>query len=347
MHKDKAESLYETIEYFSGYGFNKSHAVSYAIDSYYSAWLHTHYEKEWLATCLGAVDWNPKKLAKVMGEIKQLGYKILDVDVNTSDTVWSFIEKQNGFVPPLSSMKGVGGAAVDEILANRPYTDLSNLLFDDEGKWRHSKMNKRCFDSLCKVEAFGSLDEIKSGDISNHRQMLAILTEEDHYEKLRKSEYGLTKTQIARMRKKGNEPDSLLDNLISDYKMLPDWSRTEKISHYMDLTSSVNVDLVFPEQMMERVAKKNIESLFDIEAGTRGVGWFCVTDIISKVTKNGKPFFRFKVMDNNSNTAWLRVWGQFKFVPELYTIWVADAHNDPNWGMSTSVYKMKQVTAYD
>ena len=347
IDKGITEALWKTIEAFSVYGFNKSHAVSYAIDSYYAAWLHTHYEKEWLSTILQSENGSPKGVEKAISEIKSYGYKFSPADVNYSGNEWEYSDEAKSFVPPLSSVKGVGSTGMEEIMIKRPYTSLRDLLYNDDGSWKHSKMNKTAFKSLCKVEAFGSLDEIKSGDISNHRQMLAILTEEDHYEKLRKSEYGLTKTQIARMRKKGNEPDSLLDNLISDYKMLPDWSRTEKISHYMDLTSSVNVDLVFPEQMMERVAKKNIESLFDIEAGTRGVGWFCVTDIISKVTKNGKPFFRFKVMDNNSNTAWLRVWGQFKFVPELYTIWVADAHNDPNWGMSTSVYKMKQVTAYD
>jgi DNA polymerase-3 subunit alpha len=347
IDKDITEALWKTIEAFSVYGFNKSHAVSYAIDSYYAAWLHTHYEKEWLSTILQSENSSPKGLEKAISEIKSYGYKFYSADVNYSGNEWEYSDEAKSFVPPLSSVKGVGATAMEEIMIKRPYGCLRDLLYDEDGAWKHSKMNKTAFKSLCKVEAFGSLNEIKSGDIVNHRQMLAILTEEDHYEKLRKSEYGLTKTQVKRIRKKGDEPTSLLDQLIGDYKRLPDWSRTEKISHYMDLTSSVNVDLVFPAQMMERVGKKNIESLFDIESGTRGVGWFCVTDMISKVTKNGKPFFRFKVMDNNSNTAWLRVWGQFKFVPELYTIWVADTHNDPNWGMSTSVYKMRQVTAYD
>ena len=69
MDRGKATELYETIEYFSGYGFNKSHAVSYAIDSYYSAWLHTYYEKDWLATCLQTLN-GSNKFGKVIGEIK-------------------------------------------------------------------------------------------------------------------------------------------------------------------------------------------------------------------------------------------------------------------------------------
>ena len=60
--------------------FNKSHAVAYAVDSYYSAWLHTYYEKEWLATCLQT--WNgSNKFGKLISEIKSLGYKILQPDI--------------------------------------------------------------------------------------------------------------------------------------------------------------------------------------------------------------------------------------------------------------------------
>ena len=81
MDPKKAKELYETIEAFSGYGFNKSHAVAYAVDSYYSAWLHTHYEKHWLATCLQTWNGSPK-FGKIISEIKSLGYKILQADIN-------------------------------------------------------------------------------------------------------------------------------------------------------------------------------------------------------------------------------------------------------------------------
>ena len=84
-----------------------------------------------------------------------------------------------------------------------------------------------------------------------------------------------------------------------------------------------------------------------MSAGARRVGWFCVTDVITKKTKNGKPFYRFKVMDLENNTGWLRVWGSFKEAPELYTLWMADVHNDANWGMSTSSAKVRKITAFE
>ena len=74
------------------------------IDSYYSAWLHTHYEKEWLATCLQTLN-GSNKFGKIISEIKSLGYKILLPDINASSDVWVYSEERNGFVPPLTAME--------------------------------------------------------------------------------------------------------------------------------------------------------------------------------------------------------------------------------------------------
>lgn len=337
MDEGKAEKLYETIEYFSGYGFNKSHAVSYAIDSYYSAWLHTYHEKEWLATCLGAVDWNPKKLSKVMSEIKQLGYKILDTDVNTSDTVWSFSKERGGFVPPLSSMKGVGSAAVDEILANRPYTSLSNLLFDESGKWRHSKMNKRCFDSLCKVESFGTLDEMVTGQIENHNQLHKIII--DNYDALRKGKYGMSFKKA----EKTGAPE-MLPILIEQTAGTPDWTRREKIELSVNLTSGASRDLVFPDKVLTKIKSAQVPPISSLSGTQKGVVWFCIQEAIQKTTKNGKSFWRLKTIDDDHNITWVRVWGNLKQEPEPYTMWLAEVASSESWGCSTTGWKMKKLT---
>ena len=347
IDKEITEALWKTIEAFSVYGFNKSHAVSYAIDSYYAAWLHTHYEKEWLATILQSENNNPKGLQKSITEIKSYGFKFAAPDVNYSGTEWEYSDEAEAFVPPLSSVKGVGNTAMDEIMVMRPYKGVYDLLYNDEGEWKHSKMNKTAFKSLCSIEAFGSLSEIQENKIKNHKQLLAILTDDKNYETLRKGPYGLTKTQLKRMEKNGEKPKILVESLMKQYRRLPDWNRAEKITNYVDITSSVNNDLVFPPKMIERIESKNVQSLFEVPSGEKGIGWCCVTDVISKTTKNGKPFFRLKVMDNNNNSGWLRAWGRFDAPPSPYTIWVAEVHNDANWGMSTSAWKMKQVRAYD
>jgi DNA polymerase-3 subunit alpha len=342
-----SQALWRTIEAFSVYGFNKSHAIAYAIDSYYAAWLHTHYEKEWLATILQSENSSPKGLAKTISEIKSYGFTFTFADVNYSGEEWTYSDEVNGFVPPLSSVKGVGKTAMAEIIKTRPYKKLHDLFFNEEGEWRHSKMNKTAFSSLCKIEAFGSIEEIQNGSVSNHRQLLATLAEGKNYDTLRKGEFGMTRTQIKRAEKNGEMMVPIVDRLLSEYADLPDWSRQEKILNYVDLTAGVDADLVFPPSLMSRIREKELISVHEISPGTRNVGWFCITDVIKKKTKNNKDFYRLKVINDDHQTAWLRVWGQMENGLESYTLWLADVHHDENWGYSTSCYKMKRISTFD
>ena len=141
VEKSIAERLYEKILYFSGYGFNASHAVSYAVISYYCAWFLTHYEKEWITAYLESSSGNPKKLSKAISEAKGLGYKISRLDINLSDKMWTCTEDKM-LVPSFSSCKGIGDAAVQEILSQRPYKGVDDLFWNDDGSWKHSKLNK-------------------------------------------------------------------------------------------------------------------------------------------------------------------------------------------------------------
>ena len=337
------DALWKTIEAFSVYGFNKSHAVAYAIDSYYAAWLHTHYEKEWLATILQSENNSPKGLSKAISEIKSYGYSFAPSDVNFSGEEWVYSEETKSFVPPLSSVKGVGNAAMQEIMENRPYQTLEDVLYDEDGRWKHSKMNKTCFSALCKIEAFGSLQEVEDGTVCNHRQLLEIFTGDNNYNTLRKGRFGISPTAYKRAIKKGEDPIPILETLIQNTSKITDWSRSEKIANYIDLTSGVNNDLVYPPRLMEKINKKNVSTALSIPSGERGIGWFCITEVIRKKTKNNKTFYRLKVSDNENNTGWLRVWGEMKKDPTPYTIWLADIKNDPDWGMSTGCYKIRKL----
>ena len=342
-----SNKLWSEIEAFASYGFNKSHAVAYAIDSYYAAWLHTHHEPMWLATLLQTNNDNPAKLEKTIGEIKALGYKFAPADINYSGNEWEYSEEILSFVPPLSSVKGVGKTAMLEIMEARPFTDLNNLLFDLEGKWKHSKMNKTAFTSLCKIEAFNSITEMQDGTIKNHNQLLHIITDDKNYETLKKGEFGLTKTQLKRLLKNDEFPEPLLPELIEKYKNVFDWNRSEKILFFHDITKTVSNALLFPEAMMKRIEDKQVQSIFDIAPGETDVGWCCITEVVERTTKNNKKFFRLKAIDADNNQSWIRVWGKFNQAPEPFTIWVSEIKHDAAWGMSTTAWKMKQIRSFE
>jgi DNA polymerase III alpha subunit len=323
---------------------SNSHAVAYAIDSYYAAWLHTHYETEWLATILQSENGNPKGMSKVISEIKSFGYEIEAVDINYSGTEWEFSDKLNAFVPPLTSLKGVGNKAVEEVFANRPYKNLNNLFYDEEGVWKHSKLNKTAFASLSKMEAFKSLEEFNNGSLDNHKQLHDLIL--DNYTVLKKGYWGLTKTAVKRARKNEEIIVPIVDQLVSKYKVVSDWSRSEKIKNYFELSNDASDDLLFPPALLKKLKQKAIQSVFDIPGGERGIGWFTVTEVIRKTTKNGKAFMRWKCVDSDNRSGWLRVWGDMEDEIEFST-WLADVKNDAGWGMSSSLAKLKKINAFD
>lgn len=321
---------------------SNSHSVSYAIDSYYAAWLHTHYEKHWLATILQSASSNPKELAKIISEVKTQGYKISRVDINYSGIEWHYSEEAQAFVPPLTSVKGIGMGAAQEIMQNRPYLNLKNLLYSDDGKWKLSKINKTALTALCQIEGFASLEDLKNGSIKNHKALLCILTDDKNYDKLKKNIYGLTVTQIKKSIKDGLSLIDYIDILKEKYQDTEDYAREEKLLLYFNYTSSADADILFPAATMSKIEEKGVIPVHDIPENVEGIGWGCLSSVETKKTKTGKIFSRCKVIDNNFRETWIRVWGDASHL-HLYTIWLIKAQNDPQWGFSSSIAKMKRI----
>ncbi len=145
--------LWETFEYFSGYGFNKSHAVSYSILSFQCAWLLNYYESAWLAAFLDAESEEDKE--KAINIVKSFGYEIEKVDINKSGIVWEISPCGRKLIQPLISIKGMGPAAVEQVLNNRPFETAEDLLFNPDIVY--SKLNKRCLDVLARSGALSCL----------------------------------------------------------------------------------------------------------------------------------------------------------------------------------------------
>jgi hypothetical protein len=107
------------------------------------------------------------------------------------------------------------------------------------------------------------------------------------------------------------------------------------------LTSASPQDLLFPEEIMSQIEKRNVKSALEVSQGSADIAWFLVTESDEKKTKNGKTFMRLKIVDKDSKTGMLRVWG-CKQPIEPYTMWLAEVKHD-NWGYSATGWKMKQI----
>ena len=321
-----ADDLYEKILYFSGYGFNKAHAVSYAIDSYYCAWLLTYFEEEWLCAYLESMSGNDKKRSKAFSEVKALGYTIVPIDINYATKSWTILEGKK-FMPSFLSCKGVGAAAIDEILLNRPYSSVDDLLWDESGKWKHSKFNKKALEALISIRAFGSMDVVGKGKtFENYKQMHEVLINQN--------------VDIKKWTKKdpGRGRNNFNMHLAESADMEP-WTRHEKVQNSMKFLGSFNVSTLMSERLLQKLDEKSIRPIDEIDG--HDLYWFLVSDVKPKLTKNKKPYLLVTATAMSGQSYRMFCWGWDGETPlEIYSLCVAEVKKN-DFGYQTSMSKVR------
>jgi len=150
----KAEKLFELIQKFAGYGFNKSHAAAYALVTYQTAYLKAHHPNEFMAALLTSEMGNTDKVVRYINECRDLGIKVLPPDVNESDK--DFTVTQEGIRFGLAAIKNVGEGAIEAILEARKAQGPYVSFFDFCHRVDVRKLNKRALECLIKAGAFDS-----------------------------------------------------------------------------------------------------------------------------------------------------------------------------------------------
>jgi DNA polymerase-3 subunit alpha len=328
VKEETANQLYEKILYFSGYGFNKSHAVCYAINSFYCAWFLTYYENEWVCAYLEACSNNPKKLSKAISEVKSLGYKISKLDINTSENSWTCING-NMLVPSFASIKGIGDTAVEEIMENRPYNNFDELFWNKDGSWKHSKFNKKAFQVLLQLRAFESIPDWKTY-FSSYKNFHDVVI--NNWDKLKKS------TKNDPFKGKTNFLELVKNNDNSNNN---EWNIKELSQFSLNLTGTLTLDSLIPQSYLEKLEEKSIESIDEFDENeTEGVFWFMVSDALIKKTKNGKNYLLLNVLGNSGQKHRMFVWSYNVNQPVSdYSIYAAQVSRG-DYGYSTNFNKL-------
>lgn len=153
---NEASKLFDLIEKFAGYGFNKSHSAAYAMVTFQTAWLKSYYPNEFMAALLTSDKDNTDKVVRYIDEVKRMGIELSPPDVNDSYLEFSAITKENREIIlfGLGAIKGVGSAAVESIIQTREedgeFTSLENFV----NRIDPSKVNKRFIESSIKSGGF-------------------------------------------------------------------------------------------------------------------------------------------------------------------------------------------------
>lgn len=361
-----ANNLYDKILFFAGYGFNKSHAVAYAIDSFWCAWLLTYYEEQWLSAYLEAMSNSPLKRAKAFGEAKALGYQIVPVDINHATGWWTVLPGKK-LMPSMTSVKGVGDSAVEEIIEMRPFNSIEELLYNEDGSWRPSKFNKKAFEALIKIRAFDSVGCIGEDKVfKSYRHMYETLMGK-YTETVKRKNKATGETfdvevvrDYATLIKRSPKKDplegkknfyDLARGLVEGFN--EEWTQHEFAEFQAEFFGTADVTMMFDQKYFDKFEAMGIPSIEDLEIGDVKHVWFVSvlsaakkggepSSGIKKKTKNGKEYVQAFVTGPVGKPLRMSVWGR-KELLEPFKLCLAEVKRD-DFGLSTAGFKVKVIT---
>ena len=151
----KSEKIFQTMEKFAGYGFNKSHSAAYALLAYQCAWLKAHHPVEFMAATLTSEMSDSARIVTLIEEARRMGIEILPPDVTRSE--WKFTIEERRIRFGLGAVRNVGAGAVEALVAARtsgePFADLFDLARRLDGR----AVNRRALESLVSAGACDAL----------------------------------------------------------------------------------------------------------------------------------------------------------------------------------------------
>lgn len=169
IDENQAGYIFDLMEKFAEYGFNKSHSAAYALVAFQTAWLKAHYPAAFMAAVLSADMDNTDKVVTLLDDCRQLNLQVLPPDINRSDFQFT-VDDNNRIIYGLGAVKGAGEAALSVMVEERNSHGAFKSLADLCKRCSSQKVNRRVLETLIKAGAFDSLG-------GTRRAMLEFLPE--------------------------------------------------------------------------------------------------------------------------------------------------------------------------
>ena len=151
-----AKDVFDLMEYFAEYGFNKSHSAAYALIAYQTAWLKAHYPSQFMAACMSADMENTDKVVILLNEANEMGLTVQYPDINACQYEFRATSEQN-IVYGLGAIKGIGKPVIEAILEARAKSGPFKDLYDLAARVDVKKVNRRALEALIRS---GALDDL-------------------------------------------------------------------------------------------------------------------------------------------------------------------------------------------
>ena len=296
VDEQKAKKVFEVMMEFAKYGFNRSHSAAYSILAYQTGYLKAHYPAEYMASVLTHNLSDLKKITFFIDECKRQSLPVLPPDVNESDLKFS-VNKKGEIRFGMAAVKGVGGAAVEAIIAERGNAGSYKSIFDFLKRVNLRSVNKKSAEALAMAGAFDSFPNM-------HRAMFFHKEPGDDSTFLERIIRHASSAQA--------KQNSAQVDLFGDAGMIEDtdpkmpecapWTSLEQLRFEKEVTGFYisGHPLEDYKVEMQHFATITISDLIEDMARYRGrevhvAGM--VTNVSNKIAKNGNPFGSFVLED--------------------------------------------------
>ena len=346
----KADKLIEKIwgdwEAFASYAFNKSHSVCYAYVSYQTAYIKAHYPAEFMASVLSRNLSDIKKITIFMDETRRMGLEILGPDVNESYTKFT-VNKRGALRFGMAAIKGVGDAAVADIIKERTENGEYKDIYDFVERVNLRTVNKKTIESLALAGGFDSMKKVSREQMfkedSNGQTFIEILVKYGNSFRTDKDKNtnslfgGMAETvEIQKPEPATAEPWGNLERLNKEKELIGIYISAHPLDDFkIELNQFSNKKLSDFEEMAK---------MENMEVKVGGI----VTAVEHRTTKTGKPFGSITLEDYSSTYRFMFFGKDYStyrdFMYEGTTLFIKGRVQKRAWGDSNELeYKISRI----
>lgn len=288
IEEETATNIFNQMEKFASYGFNKSHAAAYSLISYQTAYLKAHYPVEFMCAVMSLDITNTDKLLFFTEEVKKMGIEVLKPDINKSGA--DFLVENGNIRYALSAIKGVGEANMqalyDERNKNGAYKSISDFIHRTDFK----QINRRQLEQLIKAGAFDALD--------NNRAKLY-----DNIETIIRHIYSATELKTSSQSSLFGSQELQADVKLKDFADWPELERLKYEAEVIGFYLSAHPLDIYGNGIKKLGVKSSSEVFRNIKVGdsikARLVG--CVNSFQKRLSKNGNKYAFLDLSDRVGN----------------------------------------------
>ena len=241
-------------------------------------------------------------------KVKAAGIAIKKPCVNTSNVYWEISDDGKSLIQPLTSIKGLGEKAANEIIENRPFNTIEDILFNENISYR--ALNKRCLDVLCRS---GAAEELCDERFSGNKHFWSSVAVD-----------------------RPKTPKKLAAN-IDLYEAEGSFIKNEQIENIYSLLGTFPIELVMSDKIRSSIIRYGVSCIgkYDTEK-VEEVVWFIPTEVKKRRTSNGRPYIIVNTIDSSFRACKIKCWGYSSEAKDFSVngIYIGKVKYDPKWGFS-------------